>query len=298
VQRALRAGKRVHAETGIDRTGQSVVSVALDAAAAHVGDLAGRRVVVVGAGSMGSLSTALLAARGVSGVVVANRTRSVGEHLAASVPDGRSVSLLDLPDALAQADVAVFCTGAQDLVLDASELAAARGSAGHPLVVVDLALPHDTDPAIAELPGVTRLDLDWLATHPAAAASEADVAAARELVAEEVAAHLADLAGQQVEPTLLSLRAHAGSVIDDEMARLRLRLASADDATMAEVERGMRRAFARLLHNPTVRMKQLAAEPGGDRYAAALSALFDLDPALPASVLDPAADRDLPRGPR
>ncbi|MCU0283482.1 MAG: glutamyl-tRNA reductase [Candidatus Nanopelagicales bacterium] len=298
VQRALRAGKRVHTETGIDRSGQSVVSVALDSAAAHVGDLARRRVLVVGAGSMGSLAASLLAGRGGCDLVVANRTRSAGEHIAAGVPGGRAVGLADLPAELAQADVAVFCTGAQDLVLDADALTRARGGRRDPLVVLDLALPHDTDPAIAELPGVTRVDLAWLARHPAAAASEADVAEARRLVADEVAAHLADLAGQQVEPTLVSLRAHAGSVIDDEMARLRLRLASADDATMAEVERGMRRAFARLLHNPTVRMKQLAAEPGGDRYAAALSALFDLDPALPASVLDPTADLDPQQGPR
>ncbi len=76
------------------------------------------------------------------------------------------------------------------------------------------------------------------------------------------------------------------------MARLRLRLAAADGATFAEVERSMRRAMNTLLHNPTVRMKQLAAEPGGDRYAAALSALFDLDPSLPASVADPSGEFD------
>ncbi|MCU0301429.1 MAG: glutamyl-tRNA reductase [Candidatus Nanopelagicales bacterium] len=298
VQRGLRVGKRVHAETGIDRSGQSVVSVALAAAADEVGDLAQCRVLVVGAGSMGALAVATLAAHGGSDVVVANRTRSAGEHIAASVTGGRAVDLAGLAGELGRADVAVFCTGAQDLVLGADALAEARVDRREPLVVLDLALPHDTDPAIAELPGVTRIDLAWLAAHPAAAASEADVAAARRLVADEVAAHLADVAGQQVEPTLVSLRAHAGGVIDDEMARLRLRLAAADDATMAEVERAMRRAFARLLHNPTVRMKQLAAEPGGDRYAAALSALFDLDPALPASMLDPATDLDAPDGAR
>jgi glutamyl-tRNA reductase len=247
---------------------------------------------------MGALAVATLAAHGGSDVVVANRTRSAGEHIAASVTGGRAVDLAGLAGELGRADVAVFCTGAQDLVLGADALAEARVDRREPLVVLDLALPHDTDPAIAELPGVTRIDLAWLAAHPAAAASEADVAAARRLVADEVAAHLADVAGQQVEPTLVSLRAHAGGVIDDEMARLRLRLAAADDATMAEVERAMRRAFARLLHNPTVRMKQLAAEPGGDRYAAALSALFDLDPALPASMLDPATDLDAPDGAR
>jgi glutamyl-tRNA reductase len=100
------------------------------------------------------------------------------------------------------------------------------------------------------------------------------------------------VAGQAVEPVLVSLRAHLGGVLDAEMDRLRLRLTGLDADAMAEVERAMRRAMATLLHQPTVRMKQLAAEPGGDRYAEALSALFDLDPSLPASVVDPSADLD------
>ncbi len=94
--------------------------------------------------------------------------------------------------------------------------------------MLDLALPHDTDPAIAELPGVHRLDLVTLSTLPATAASEDDVAGARSIIEHEVAAYVADLAAQQVEPTLISLRAHAGSVLDAEMARLRLRLAGVD----------------------------------------------------------------------
>ncbi|HEX6887353.1 MAG TPA: glutamyl-tRNA reductase, partial [Candidatus Nanopelagicales bacterium] len=269
VQRALHVGKRAHAETGIDRSGQSVVSVALEAAAGIVGDLGERRVVVVGAGSMGSLAAATLAARGARDLVVVNRTAEAGRRLAAAVPGGRAIGYDALGAALATADVVISCTGAQDLVLHADEVTQARAGTHHPLVVLDLALPHDTDPAIDALPRVTRIDLPWLAAHPAAAATEADVAAARSLVAEEVEAHLASLAAQQVEPTLVSLRAHAGSVIDSELSRLRLRLAGADEHLMAEVERSMRRAVARLLHNPTVRMKQLAAEPGGDRYAAA-----------------------------
>ncbi len=139
---------------------------------------------------------------------------------------------------------------------------------------------------------MTRIDLAALATMPATAASEADVRTARAIVAEEVEAYLALVAGQAVEPVLVSLRAHVGGVLDAEMDRLRLRLTGLDAAAMAEVERAMRRAMATLLHQPTVRMKQLAAQPGGDRYAEALSALFDLDPSLPASVVDPSTDID------
>jgi glutamyl-tRNA reductase len=297
VQRALRVGKRVHAETGIDRSGVSVVSVALDAAAEVVGDLAERRLLVVGAGSMGALAVATLAARGATDVVVANRTRTAAERLAAAVPGARAADLATVADDLAAADVAVFCTGAQDTIVDHGLVdealrGASRHAPDHPLVVLDLALPHDTDPAVGSLPGVTRIDLAGLAALPATAASESDVRAARAIVAEEVDAFLASVAAQQVEPLLVSLRAHAGTVLDAEMAKLRLRLATLDDTTIAEVERAMRRAMAALLHNPTVRMKQLAAQPGGDRYTEALSALFDLDPSLPASVLDPSGDLD------
>jgi glutamyl-tRNA reductase len=293
-QRALRVGKRVHAETGIDRSGVSVVSVALDAAAGVLGDLAERRILVVGAGSMGALAAATLVARGASDVVVANRTRPVAERVAAGIPGGRAIDLRGLPAALPEVDLVICCTGAQDRVIDVEVARAARATAtaDQPLVVLDLALPHDVDPEVGDLPGVTRIDLAALAMLPATAASEADVRDARAIVAEEVEGYLAAVAGQTVEPVLVSLRAHVGGVLDAEMERLRVRLTGLDAGTMAEVERAMRRAMATLLHQPTVRMKQLAAEPGGDRYAEALSALFDLDPSLPASVVNPLADRD------
>ena len=308
VQRALRVGKRVHAETGIDRSGVSVVSVALDAASEVVGPLADCRVVVVGAGSMGALAATTLAARGcgqagsAGSLAIANRTASAGERIARSVPGARAVDLTGLADEIAAADVALFCTGAQGTLVDRALLEGSRAddaeAHARPLVVLDLAVPHDTDPDVAELPWVTRIGLSVLATLPATEASEADIGAARTIVADEVESHLAAIAAHQVEPTLVSLRAHAGSVLDAEMARLRLRLTGIDEPTLAEVERAMRRAMATLLHNPTVRMKQLAAQPGGDRYAEALSALFDLDPALPASVLDPTGDLSPDGGPR
>lgn len=293
-QQALRVGKRVHAETGIDRSGVSVVSVALDAAQDMLGDLADLRVLLVGAGSMGALAASTLAARGARAVLVANRTTAAAERVAALIPGGRVVDLDVLPETLAQVDLAILCTGAQDSVVDLPAVIAARQGvpAGQALVLLDLALPHDVAPEVGALPGVTLIDLAALGTLPGSAGSEADVRAAREIVAEEVQAHLASVAGQQVEPVLVSLRAHVGGVLDAEMDRLRLRLNGLDAAAMLEVERALRRAMATLLHQPTVRMKQLAAEPGGDRYAQALSALFDLDSSLPASVLDPAADLD------
>ena len=249
---------------------------------------------------MGALAAATLVARGASDVVVANRTTAVAERVAAGIPGGRAIDLMDLPSALAEVDLVLCCTGAQDCVIDLEVARTARASAppDRPLVVLDLALPHDVAPEVGDLPGVTRIDLAALASLPATAASEADVREARSIVAEEVEGYLAAVAGQTVEPVLVSLRAHLGGVLDAEMERLRLRLTGLDAAAMAEVERAMRRAMATLLHQPTVRMKQLAAEPGGDRYAEALSALFDLDPSLPASVVAPATDLDPATGAR
>ncbi len=286
VQQALRVGKRVHHETGIDRSGVSVVSVALDAASADLGGLTDRRAVVVGAGSMGALAVATLVARGVEDVVVASRSRARAGRIAATAARGRAVGMSALGAQIGTADLVVSCTGAQGMVIGSDLVRQARGESPDPLVVLDLALPHDVAPDVAALPGVTRIDLADLAGLPATAAAEGDLRAARMIVAEEAAAFEASLAGQKVEPILVSLRAHAGEVLDSEMGRLRLRLSGVDGEVLAEVERSMRRALATLLHTPTVRMKQLAAQPDGGRYTQAIAALFDLDPSIPASVVE------------
>lgn len=277
-QAALRVGKRVHHDTGIDHAGASVVSVALDLAAERLdGTLAGRRALVVGAGAMSSLAATLLSRAGVDDIVVANRTFSTGERLATAV-GGRAVELSDVAGLLGSVDVVVSCTGSTGLVLTADEVRSAREDISAPLVVVDLALPHDTEESIGALPGVARIDLAAVAAVPEAAASESDVALARAIVAEEVRAHVAARAAQRVEPIVVSLRAHAEQVVESELQRLRLRLPDLDDDAADEVARSLRRAVSTLLHTPTVRMKELASDPDGTRYATALHRLFDLDP--------------------
>lgn len=289
VQAALRVGKRVHADTGIDRAGISIVSVALDLAAEqHAGSLVGRTAVVVGAGAMSSLAATLLARAGVGDLVIANRTLAHGQRLAEQV-GGRAVPLDDLAAVLPDAEILVSCTGSTGLVLTVDDVAAARDAAArdgraHRLVVVDLALPHDVDEAVADLDGVTRIGLTELAELPAAQASERDVDLARAIVADEVRAHVAAMAAQRVEPIVVSLRARADAVVDAEIQRLRLRLPSLDDAAADELARSLRRAVQTLLHTPTVRMKELAGDPDGARYATALHRLFDLDPAAIAAV--------------
>ena len=278
-QAALRVGKRVHQDTGIDRAGSSVVSVALHLAARDFGGtLDGRRALVVGAGAMSSLAATQLHRSGVADIVIANRTFERGARLAELV-GGTAIELATVLDALADVDLVVSCTGSTGIVLTEADVAASRLGAATPLVVVDLALPHDTEASIGELDGVRRIDLGTLAQEPEAHAPERDVELARSIVAEEVRAHLASMAALRVEPIVVSLRARADQVVDAELRRLRLRLPELDDTAAAELARSLRRAVSTLLHTPTVRMKELAADPDGARYATALHRLFDLDPA-------------------
>jgi len=279
-QSALRVGKRVHTDTGIDRAGASIMAVALERATEILGTLDGRRVVIVGAGAMGALAGATLQrqTRDLE-VVVANRGAERADRLAASL-GARAVGLGDLPAVLADADLLISSTGSTGLVV---ETAALETRDRRPLVVLDLALPRDVDPAVAELPGVTYIDLDALRTS-GAMVSDSEVAAASAIVAEELGSYLADQQQLAVAPTVTALRARANQVIDAELARLNARLPGVDDHVRREIADGVRRAVEKVLHAPTVRVKELASMPGGDRYANALRELFDLDQATVESV--------------
>jgi glutamyl-tRNA reductase len=280
-QRALRVGKRVHTETGIDRAGASLVSVALDRAEDRIGSLEGRRVLVVGAGSMGSLAATTLARRGAD-VVVSTRTEAHAARLADSL-GGRAAPLADLPAELAAADLLLTCTGATGLVVGADVVAGAMTGRTRPLAVVDLALPRDVDPAVAALPDVHVVDLALLQGErastpgrPTAGVAADDIAAAHALVEAETALLRAERQAAEVAPTVSALRSQAADVVDAELLRLSTRLPDLDARARAEIARTVRRVVDKLLHEPTVRVKELAAVPGDTDYAGALRALFGL----------------------
>jgi glutamyl-tRNA reductase len=286
-QTALRVGKRVHSETGIDRAGASVVALALQHAERVLGPLAGRRAVLVGAGSMGALAGTSLRRKGVTELVVANRSAARGARLAANL-NAQAVGLGELEQHLADADLLVSSTGASGLVVDA---AAIGPRPDRPLVVLDLALPRDVSPAVANQPGVTYIDLDAL-RDSGALVSDEDVQAATGIVTTELGRYLAQQQQLAVAPTVTALRARANQVIDGELGRLDSRLPGLDSTVRREVADAVRRAVEKVLHAPTVRVKELAATPGGDQYASALRELFDLDPAAVQTVA--AVKRDLP----
>jgi glutamyl-tRNA reductase len=305
---ALRTGKRSRAETGIDRAGLSLLTVAIEVAAqsgteaavsrSGAGALAGRDVLIVGAGSMSALAAATATRSGAASIVVANRTRSRAERLAADV-SATAAGLADLPAAMGAADVVISCTGATGQVITRDMVSAAvsvRTLAGRPgpLVVLDLAMPRDVEPAAGGLPGVVLVGMDQLSGHGTAATGE-DVLAVRAIIEAELAAYHSAIDAARVAPTVVALRAKAAKVVEAELARLEGRLNSDDLSGHArdEIAQTVRRVVDKLLHAPTVRVKELAGSPGGEEYAAALRVLFDLDPRAVEAVTRAASEQEV-----
>ncbi|MFC4046105.1 glutamyl-tRNA reductase [Dactylosporangium siamense] len=281
LQQALRVGKRVHAETEIDRAGQSVVSAALAYGQGATGTIEGRPALVIGAGAMGALSLATLRRSGAHPLYVTNRSAGRAERLA-ELHGAIAVPYATLPTALEQVDVVISATASPGPVLDAALV----GAAGHPLLVLDLALPRDVAPGVGDLPGVTLVDIELL-SESLSTTADAEQRAAEDIVAGEVEAFLTWLRGADVAPTVAALRARADEVVEAELGRLAQRCPELTDGHRAEVAHSIHRIVQRLLHQPTVRVRQLAAEPGGETYAQALRELFDLQ--IPTSAIDPAA---------
>jgi glutamyl-tRNA reductase len=285
-QQALRVGKRSRAETGIDQAAPTLVSEAL--AWLLPDGVADLRVVVLGAGGMASLATATSSRRGAADVVVVNRTAANADRLAAEY-GVRSAPLDRLASELAEADVLIACTGAAGVLLGADQVVAARPD-GRPLAIADLALPHDVDPAVRELPGVTLVALVDLAERLRDSDAGREIDGVRRIVGEEVAAFLTARRQASVTPTVVALRSMATDVVEAEMARLAARLPDLDEAELAEVQRSLRRIADKLLHQPTVRVKELVNEAGAVSYAAALAELFALDPEAVDAVTRPSGE--------
>ncbi len=310
---ALRAGRRAHAETGIDAAGQSLVSLGLGLGASAYGSpraLRGLSVLVIGAGSMSALAVATAVRQGASRVVIANRTPRRAERLAARYGAGVT-GLTDLHAAVAAADLVVACTGAAGQVLSRATVSEAlrlraepAGRGGRPgkgpLALVDLALPRDIETDAGTLPGVALIDLETIgaasgrqapgAARLAPLASESDITAVRRIVAEELAGYLKAQRAETVAPTVVALRSKAATVVESELARLERRLGELDARTRREIAQTMGRIADKLLHGPTVRVKELAGSPGGDAYETALRVLFELDPDTVQAVRRPDDD--------
>jgi glutamyl-tRNA reductase len=240
---------------------------------------------VVGAGAMAGLATATASRRGAAEITVVNRSLDRAQRLAQEYA-GHAATLADLPHALAGADVVLACAGASGVLVTRAMVEAAL-TPGRPMTFIDLALPHDVDPGVAEVEGVTRIDLAALAEELDASDAGREVVEVRRIVTEEVAAFLAARRSASVTPTVVALRSMATSVVDAEMDRLDHRLPDLGPDARDEVLRTVRRVADKLLHEPTVRVRELANEDGAVSYAAALAELFALDPEAVDAVTRP-----------
>jgi len=275
---ALETGKRARTDTGIGRHVASVSTAAVAMAAAHLGELDGRSILVLGAGEMGDGMVRALASKGVRDVRIANRTRDRAEELADRV-GGRAIRLADLDESLTEVDLLLTGTGATSMLLEHADIArvmASRG--GRPLLVVDVAVPRDVDPAAADLPGVTLLDMDDLRAFAEAGQTERrrEVDAVRALVAEELDRYVAVSSAREVAPLVAALRGRGDDVRVAELERFRARLGDLDERQLEAVEALTRGIVAKLLHEPTVGLKDVAGTPKGERLSEALRDLFSL----------------------
>ncbi len=287
MQQALRVGKRAHTETGIDRAGQSIVSAALDLAVGGPfsgggpATLTGRSALVVGAGAMGALALATLRRAGAGPLFVTNRTHDRAARLA-ELHGATALPAVDL----STVDLVVCATAARGYAIHPADVT-------RPITLIDLAVPRDIDPAVVHLPGVRLIDLETLgAVLRSTGGLQADQDAVEAIVDVELEAFLTWLRGLDVAPTLAALRSRADDLVATELRRFAQRHPGLTDEQRAEVALTLHRVVQRLLHRPTVRVRELAAGPDGSRYPELLRELFDLDVPSSGAVAEiPEVDR-------
>lgn len=274
---AIETGKRARTETSIGKHTASVSHAAVEMARERLGGIAGRRVLVVGAGDMGEGIAVALVGAGATDITVINRTESRAAQLAQRV-GGRIVPFSQLAAALSQADVLLTCTGAGSIIIDHDLVAAARENVSSPLLVVDIAVPRDVASDVELSDDVTLLNLDhlrdWAARGMALRVAETD--RVRSIVSEEVERFGLEATARQAAPLVAQLHEKADLVRLSELERFSNRLASLEPAQRDAVEAVTKGIVAKLLHQMSVRLKDDAGSPQGERNAAAVRDLFDL----------------------
>lgn len=276
---AVEAGKRTRTETSLNRRISSMSQAAVALAMDRLGSLAGRRVLVIGAGEMGEGMTAALVEAGVSDVRVANRTPQRAQRLAAQV-GGTPVGLFDLPDQLHEVDVVLTSTGADALVIEDGDLGPVMAERpDRPLLLVDIAVPRDVSPTAGDIDGITLLDMDDLRAFAGAGVAERrrEVAEVQAILAAEIERYRSATTAREVAPSIVALRHKVEAVRAAEVDRFRRKNGHLGPAATAAAEALTRSLVAKLLHEPTVVLKESSGSARGDRLLAALDDLFGLD---------------------
>lgn len=277
-QAAIHAGKRARAETGIAREASSLSAVAVRLATQVVGDLRSARVLVLGAGEMATLAVQALARRGARDLVVLNRSLSRARDLAAAW-GGRAGTLDSLEAELAEADVVIASTGASQPLITRAQLAGLLDRRPtRPLVILDIAVPRDVDPAAADLPGLTLFDLDGLHRRFSASLQQRlrDLPKVERIVEEELQDFLDWYRALEVHHLLRALHTRAEEIRQQELERTLRRLPGLGPQERDRLEALTRSLVRKLLHAPSLRLKARAREGKGDLYAQVAGDLFDL----------------------
>jgi glutamyl-tRNA reductase len=296
---AVEAGKAARTETDIARGTTSISQAAVAMAASRLGGLDGRRVLVLGAGDMGEAMALGLRKAGVVDVLVANRTWDTAVAVADRV-GGRPVRFAGVPAALAEVDVLLSSTGAASTLLAVEDLEPVMaGRPDRPLMVVDIAVPRDVDHAVGELPGVTLLDMDDLRAFAdvGAAARGREVAAVQQLLDREVDRYLGATSAREVAPMIVALRDQAEATRRAELDRYRSRLAELEAEQLAAVEALTRGIVGKLLHEPSVALRDAAGTARGDRLVATLRELYGIGDGGPSEAPTEASTEAAAQGP-
>ena len=275
---ALESGKRARTETGISRSTASVAHAAVEMAEEILGTLSGKRVLVVGAGEMGEGVAGALSRAGTESITVLNRTAARAEALAEKI--GARVSDFEsLETELVEADVVLACTGAGGVIIDHELMTRVRNGVSTPILVVDIALPRDVAATVAELPGVTLRDLDHLSDWAQRGIDKraSEVGQVREIIGEEVKRFLLDQTQRQAAPLVAQLREVVESIRTAEMDRFESALAAMTPEQRELVESISHGIINKMLHAPSVRLREAAGTPQGERLSAAVRDLFSLE---------------------
>jgi glutamyl-tRNA reductase len=287
---ASRAGKRVRRETGVGMAPDAYVRIACDLAAETLGDLRGREAVIVGAGTMAGMTVHHLRERGAGAIRILNRSLAHARALADRT-SSEAGGLDALPEVLAVADLIVAATGAAgNVVGEADVRAATAGRAGRPLLLVDLAVPRDIDPAVAAIENVRLIDVVELRDRVAEAggAAEDELGRAREIVAEEVARWVLRRRGDELAPIIRALRERGDRIVQAELERHGSRLSTLTPDQQKAVESLARTVASKLLHDPIVGLKQRSGPGIGKTYSKVLTELLRLELPPDGSVDDSA----------
>ncbi|MSO14783.1 MAG: glutamyl-tRNA reductase [Ilumatobacteraceae bacterium] len=275
---ALESGKRARTETGISRSTASVAYAAVEMAEEILGTLNGKRVLVVGAGEMGEGVAGALSRAGTESITVLNRTVSRAEELADKI-SARVSDFGSLESELTRADVVLTCTGAGGVIIDHELMIRVRQGVTTPILVVDIALPRDVAASVAQLPGVTLRDLDHLSDWAQRGIDKraSEVSQVREIIGEEVERFLLDQTQRQAAPLVAQLREVVESIRTAEMERFESALSAMTPEQRELVESISHGIINKMLHAPSVRLREAAGTPQGERLSAAVRDLFSLD---------------------